>query len=87
MTTAQISLLSRLLDPLTDSLTPDVAHRLADLRADPATQARVDELARKANRGQLSDPERREYETHIEANEIIGLLQSKARDYLDQHAA
>jgi hypothetical protein len=86
MTTVQVSLLSRLLDPLMDSFTPEVARRLADLRANPATQARVDELARKANCGQLSDPERCEYEAYIEANEIIGLLQAKARDYLDEHA-
>jgi hypothetical protein len=87
MTTAQISLLSRLLDPLTDSFTPEVARRLADLRADATTQARVDELARNANRGQLSNPEVREYETHIEANEILGLLQAKARAYLDHTAS
>ena len=86
MTTAQVSLLSRLLDPLTESFTPEVARRLADLRADDATQSRVDVLAHKANRGQLTDSERHEYETHIEANEIIGLLQAKARVYLNQHA-
>jgi len=38
------SVLDRFLDPFTECLTPEVAQRVADLRPDAATQARIDEL-------------------------------------------
>jgi hypothetical protein len=56
------SVLSRFLDPFTECLTPEVAQRVADLRPDAATQARIDELREKANEGKLSEAERAEYE-------------------------
>ncbi|MBI4517956.1 MAG: hypothetical protein HY699_19300 [Deltaproteobacteria bacterium] len=57
----------RVLDPFTGCLTPEVARRIADLRADPEMQARVDELASKANEGRLS-----ERETPLFINRVSG---------------
>ncbi len=71
--------LDRMLDPLSDCLTPAMARRLAKFRADWATQARVDELATKCNEGELTPAERREYEAYVRAIHLISILQSKAR--------
>lgn len=71
--------LDRLLNPLSDCLTPAMARRLVMFRADSATQARVDELATKCNEGELTPGERREYEAYVRAIHLISILQSKAR--------
>jgi hypothetical protein len=71
--------LDRLLAPLADCFTPDVARRVAALHADPALQARIDELADKCNEGDQSAEERDEYEMYVHTGEVIVLLQAKAR--------
>jgi hypothetical protein len=72
----------RLLDPVARCFTPEVAQRIADLRADAPTQARIDELAAKSREGLLTEPERREYGAYVEAIDLIGILQAKARAIL-----
>ena len=52
MTTVPTSYLDRLLDPLTECFTPEVAVRVVGLRARPEIEARIEELATKANEGQ-----------------------------------
>jgi hypothetical protein len=52
------SMQTDVLDPFTACLTLEVAERIVQFRADAPTQARVDELAGKANEGQLSPQER-----------------------------
>jgi hypothetical protein len=42
------NVLNRFLDSFTECLTPEVAQRVADLRPDAATQARIDELREKS---------------------------------------
>ena len=77
----------RLLDPVARCFTPEVAKRIADLRADPPTQARIDELAAKCREGLLTEAERREYGAYVEAIDLIGILQAKARAMLaDPHS-
>ncbi len=65
-------------------LTPEVATRIVNLRADSPTQARVDQLAEKANEGQLSAVEQREYDRYLEALRLVTILQAKARTFLDK---
>lgn len=77
--------LDRILDPLAECFTPQVAHRLADLRADTQTQERLDILAAKANEGQLTPDENAEYRQFVDAIDLLAILQAKARDYLRQH--
>jgi hypothetical protein len=76
------SILERLLDSISQVLTPDVAQKLADLRADPTVQSRLEDLADKCTEGQLSGEERTEYETYMRAIEFIAVLQTKARRLL-----
>ena len=81
------TVLDRVLEPFTECLTPEVARKIVDLRADPETQARVDELADKANEGGLSTEERAEYEKYLEASRFVTILQAKARTLLDRQSA
>jgi hypothetical protein len=76
------SLLARLLAPLGDCLTPEVARQLVDLHASPDVQARLEELAEKCTEGLLSAAERAEYETAVAAIEFISVLQAHARRML-----
>jgi hypothetical protein len=75
-------ILNRLLDPVAKCFTPMVAEEIARLRADETVQARLDELAAKSNAGSLTDEERREYEMYVDALDVVGVLQAKARDLL-----
>ncbi|MBN1910019.1 MAG: hypothetical protein JW818_09790 [Pirellulales bacterium] len=81
MSTAAIHL-DRLLEPLADCLTVDVAAKVADLRADAATQERIDYLAERASEGLLTDQEREEYAGYLHAIDVIAVLQVKARSLL-----
>lgn len=60
-------------------LTPEQTQQLASLKGDPAIAVRLEDLARKANEGELSATERAEYEAYIEANNFLAILQAEAR--------
>lgn len=81
------SYLDRLLDPLTDALTPDSALALVNLRADPELEARIEELREKANEGVLTPAEDAEYKDFVEALDIVSIMQAKARRVLSRQAA
>lgn len=74
--------LNRLLDPLGHLLSPEVARRLVKYRFDAESRARMGKLARKCNDGQLTEQERREYETYVQTIDFIAILQAKARALL-----
>jgi hypothetical protein len=81
------ALLDRVLEPFVECLTREAAQKIVNLRADPETQARVDELADKANEGQLSEEERAEYDRYLAVFHFITRLQAKARTRLERKAA
>lgn len=66
-------------DPFAACLTPEVVERIVRLRADAETQARIDELADKANEGALSTEERAEYDKFLDVFHFMTILQAKAR--------
>ena len=68
-----------MLEPVARCFTPAVAKQIAELRADPVIQARIDEFAAKCNEGQLTETKKREYQAYIEAIDLVGILQAKAR--------
>ena len=78
-----IAILDKMLESVARCLTPEVAKQIAELRADQPTQARIDELAAKCNEGELTESEQREYEAYVEALDLIGVLQAKARGILE----
>lgn len=65
--------------PIFAILSNDQMRHLAHLQADTSLADLVDELAGKANEGELTVEERAEYEAYIEANNLIAVLQAEAR--------
>ena len=76
------TLLDQFIEPFAACLTPDSAAKIASLHADAATQARVDELAERANRGLLSETEKSEYDQLLAAFHFVTILQAHARKLL-----
>ena len=85
MVAKALNQLERFLDPLSNRLTPEIAQEWIDFRYDAATEARLDELAEKANEGLLTDQEREEYAQYVGIGDLIGILQARARGVLRQH--
>ncbi len=79
------SYLDRFLDPVAEVFTPELASRLADLRADEEMQAEIELLRRKANEGTLTPDEEAAYKDFVEAVDVISIIQSKARRFLARH--
>ena len=77
MTTLDSASLHKFLLHFTDTLTPELAEHFATLPPDPEFQQRLDELGQLANEGKLSDEQRREYDTYVEAMDVIALLRVK----------
>jgi hypothetical protein len=84
---ATTSYLDRLLDPLTDVFTPEVASAILKLRPDSELEARIAELRRKANDGTLTPVEDAEYKDFVEAVDLVSIIQAKARHFLARHPA
>jgi hypothetical protein len=82
MVSTRSDLLDRLLSPVADCLTPESAQRLLDFQIDPATRSRIEQLASKANEGQLTDVEKGEYFDYVDAMDLIAILQHKAHQVL-----
>ena len=72
MTSLDSASLHKFLLHFTDTLTPELAEHFVTLPPDPEFQQRLDELGSLANEGALSEEERREYDTYIEAMDEIG---------------
>jgi len=83
----EANFLARLLAPIGECMTREVAKKVADLRADLDVQVRVDELADKCTEGELTAEERAEYESYVHAIRVIGVLQAQARGILHRHDA
>jgi len=84
MSTATQNVIGQMLEPVFQTLPVDIARRIAELEADEASQRRVEELARKANEGELTSAEHQEYESYISAANFLATLQAIARRTLSQ---
>jgi len=84
--TINLSAFDRATNPVFEILSRDQALHIADFHADEELQARIEELANKANEGELSDEELAEYEGYAQANKFIAVLQAKARRMLADKA-
>lgn len=82
MVATNSTVLERLLSPIAECLTPESAERLVRLQVAPEAKSRIDELARKANDGNLSESEQFEYREYVEIMDFIGILQAKARQII-----
>ena len=75
--------LDSLLEPLSRCLDTESAQRVAEFRADPVVQERIDILAQQANEGLLSEDQRTEYEAFTNAADFISILKLKSRRRLN----
>ena len=73
------TLLDQIIEPFAECLTPEAARKIVALRADAQFQARVDELAEAANRGQLTPAEQAEYDRYLAGFHFVTVMQAKAR--------
>lgn len=78
------AVLDNWLDPV---ITTEVARNLVALKADDGLAARVLELGQKSNEGTLTATEQEEYDAYISANDIVAILQAKARQVLRRQDA
>lgn len=69
-------------DPILQFFTVDQARGIVQYRGDVGLQKRIEELAGKANEGELTPDERAEYEGYVRANKFMAILQAKARKLL-----
>lgn len=69
-------------DPILQFFTVDQARGLVQYRGDAEMHNRIEELAAKANEGELTAEERAEYEGYVRANKFMAVLQAKARKLL-----
>jgi hypothetical protein len=81
------TVLDEILEPVTRAFSREVAEALVGLKAGPAAQERISELADKCNEGLLTPTERAEYESYVSAVDLISVLQAKARLWLTRHSA
>jgi hypothetical protein len=83
----QTGILSQLLEPVGQMMPLDFAQQLAAMRASPAVQAHIDELADRCTEGKLTDKERAEYQAYVDAIDVISILQAQARSVLARQSS
>ncbi len=78
MATLDSTALRDFLVQFTDGFTPELVEHFVTTQPRAELQARIEALAAKANEGELSDVERSEYDTYIEAMDVIALMRVKS---------
>lgn len=71
--------LHRYFEPVAMALTPQSARAILAIKPAEADVDRIEILGQKANEGSLSDDERDEYRTYVDAGDLISILKAKAR--------
>ncbi|MBI1903018.1 MAG: hypothetical protein HYS13_18115 [Planctomycetia bacterium] len=77
--TTGVAILSRVLEPGEETLSPDAARALLSLRFQKADKRRMNQLAAKARKGTLTAKERFEAEQYNLVSHMLAFLQAKAR--------
>ena len=85
-TMTALNFIDRLLDPIAEAFTPELARKIVDIRADAALEKQIEPLRRKANEGTLTPEEDAEYKEFVEAVDVVSIIQAKARRFLAQQA-
>ena len=73
----------QMLDPI---FAGETAQRVLDFTLDDEARQRLDYLRQRANEGELSEPERAEYERFVENLDLLAILKAEARAALDRRA-
>ena len=87
MTTAiDTTAFNRGTDPILQFFTVDQARGIVEYRGDAGLQRRIEQLAERANEGELTAEEQAEYEGYVRANKFGAILQAKARKLLNMNS-
>ena len=78
------TVLDALLGQLSRCLAAESAHQVVEIRIDPAVRSRIDALAERGSEDLLTDEERAEYRTLVNASDFISALQNMARRNLSR---
>jgi hypothetical protein len=78
------SALERIIQPAKGTLPAELADYLLALDFSPEDHARYEELSAKAQEGVLSESEKAELDDLLTANDVLAILQSKARSSLSR---
>jgi hypothetical protein len=76
---SRIEILQRVIDPGGGGFSEELARQLLGLDFPPADHARYEALASKAGDGTLTEAERAELNDYVEVNDLLTLLQARAR--------
>ena len=77
--TTGVAILSRVLEPGEETLSPEAARTLLSLRFQRADRRRMNQLAAKSRKGTLTAKERFEAEQYNLVSHMLAFLQAKAR--------
>lgn len=64
---------------LDEGMSDEVANWILRIEAPEELHARIEYLAGRSNEGELTEAERREYESYVHLGDVVGILQSRAR--------
>jgi len=78
-TTSESLAFDRGVRPMLEIVLPGRADAVIAFQADPALQARIEELARKSTEGELTEDERAEYAGYVRANKFVAILKRQAQ--------
>lgn len=78
-TSGEAAILSRIIHPERDDLSPEAARSILKLDFDEQDRARMHELAGRAQDGALSEGEAAELESYRRVGRLLDLMRSKAR--------
>ena len=79
MTTPEARAFERGLRPVLQILLPDKLEAILRFQPPEELTKGIDILASKSTEGQLTDPEKEEYEGYVRANKFVAILQRQAR--------
>jgi hypothetical protein len=79
MNSAEAAILSRMLKPERDDLSPEAARSFLKLEFDPEDLSRMHELALRAQGGSLTAAEESELESYRRIGRLLEVMRSKAR--------
>ena len=78
-TTSESLAFDRGVRAMLEIILPGKADAVISFQADPALQARIEELARKSTEGELTEDERAEYAGYVRANKFVAILKRQAQ--------
>ena len=76
---SRIQILQHVMDPGGGGFSEELARQLLGLDFPPADHERYEALSAKANEGTLTEAERAELNDYVDVNDLLTLLQARAR--------